>query len=48
MKQIEEKLKRKVKYWRVSYLQASGRDRLSVGMFMIMILIYMWWVSLIL
>jgi len=47
MKRIEEKLKRKVKYWRISFLQASGRDRVSLGMFMILILVYMWWVSLI-
>jgi len=47
MKRIEEKLKRKVKYWRVSYLQASGRDRLSMGMFTMLMLIYMWWVILI-
>lgn len=47
MKRIEEKLKRKVKYWRISFLQASGRDRVSLGMFMTLILVYMWWVSLI-
>jgi hypothetical protein len=47
MKRIEEKLKRKMKYWRISYLQASGRDRLSLGMFAVLILVYMWWVSLI-
>ena len=46
MKRIEEKLKRKVKYWRVSYLQASGRDRLSMGMFTMLMLIYTWWVIL--
>jgi hypothetical protein len=47
MKRIEEKLKRKVKYWRVSYLQASGRDRLSLGMFTMVMLIYTWWVILV-
>lgn len=47
MKRFEEKLKRTVKYWRVSYLQASGRDRLSLGMFMLLMLVYMWWFSLI-
>ena len=47
MKQLEEKFKRTVKYWRVGYLQASGRDRLSLGMFMILMLVYMWWFSLI-
>ena len=47
MKRIEEKLKRKVKFWRVSYLQASGRERLSMGMFAVLILVYMWWASVI-
>ena len=47
MKQLEEKFKRKMKYWRVSYLQASGRDRLSLGMFMVLVLVYMWWFSLV-
>ena len=47
MKRIEEKLKRKVKYWRVSYLQASERERLSMGMFAVLILVYMWWASVI-
>ena len=47
MKRLEEKLKRTMKYWRVSYFQASGRDRLSLGMFMVLIFVYMWWFSLI-
>ena len=47
MKQLEEKLKRKMKYWRVSYLQTSGRDRLSLGMFMVLILVYTWWFTLV-
>jgi len=47
MKRIEEKFKRKVKYWRISLMQASGRDRMSLGMFMVLILVYMWWVSII-
>lgn len=46
MKQIEEKLKRTVKYWRVSYRQATDRDRLSMAMFTLIILIYAWWVYL--
>ena len=44
MKQIKEKFKRKVKYWRVSYMQASGRDRLSIGLFALLMLAYAWWV----
>jgi hypothetical protein len=46
MKRIEEKLKRKMKYWRVSYLQASGRERLSIGMFALLMLTYVWWAIL--
>ena len=48
MKRIEEKLKRKVKYWRISYMQASGRERLHMGLFSVLILVYAWWVSIIL
>jgi hypothetical protein len=47
MKQIEEKLKRKVKYWRISYRQASGRDRLYLGLYSLLILIYLWWYILV-
>jgi type II secretory pathway component PulM len=48
MKRIEEKLKRKVKYLRVSYRQASGRDRLSMGLFSLLVLVYTWWVFIVL
>lgn len=47
-KNIEEKLKRKVKYWRISYKQASGRDRLYLGLYGLLILIYVWWVFIVL
>lgn len=43
MKQIKEKFKRTVKYWRITYQQASGNDRLSIGMFALMMLVYVWW-----
>ena len=46
MKQMEEKVKRTVKYWRVRYKQASGRDRLYIGLFALMILTYVWWFTL--
>jgi hypothetical protein len=46
MKRLEEKFKRTVKYWRISYKQASGRDRLYIGLFALMILTYVWWLSL--
>jgi len=47
MQQIKEKLRRKVKYWRVSYKQASAPDRLSLGMFALMMLVYAWWAVLV-
>ena len=47
MKQIEEKFKRKVKYWRISYKQASGRDRLHMGLYSVLILVYLWWYFLV-
>jgi hypothetical protein len=43
MKRIEEKLKRKVKYWRISLIQASERDRLYYGLYGLSILVFMWW-----
>lgn len=46
MKQIEEKLKRKVKFLRVAYRQASGQDRLLLGLYGLIILIYTWWYML--
>ena len=46
MKQIEEKLKRKVKYWRITYQQANGQERLYLGLFALMMLAYIWWVAL--
>ena len=44
MKQMEEKFKRTVKYLRVSYKQASGRDRFYMGLFSLLVLVYAWWV----
>ena len=43
MKQIEEKLKRKVKYWRIGFKQASERERLYLGLYGVLILVYTWW-----
>jgi hypothetical protein len=45
---MKEKFKRAVKYWRISYQQASGRDRLSIGMFALLMLAYAWWVLIVL
>jgi len=47
MKQIKDKFKRTVKYWSISYKQASGRDRFSMGMFALLMLVYWWWVTLV-
>jgi hypothetical protein len=47
MKRIKEKSRRIVKYWRIRYQQASGRERLSVGMFVMMLLTYVWWAMLV-
>jgi hypothetical protein len=44
MKNIKEKFKRTMHYWSVSYKQASGRDRLSLGLFAAAMLAYTWWV----
>ncbi len=46
MKQIEEKFKRTLKYLRVSYQQARGRERLNLYMFAMLMLIYVWWVMI--
>jgi len=43
MKRIEEKLKRKVKYWWISFYQASERERLYYGLYGLSILVFMWW-----
>jgi hypothetical protein len=48
MKRLEEKFKRTVKYWRISYKQASERERLVMGMLALMILTYAWWVIVVL
>jgi len=48
MKPIKEIFRRKMKYWRVSYMQASGRDRLSIGMFALLMATYVWWVIVVL
>jgi len=47
MKRTKEKFRRIVKYWRVSYGQANSQDRLSLGMFALMMLVYAWWAILV-
>lgn len=48
MKPIKEKLKRIVKYWSISYQQAQQRDRISLAMFAVVMIVYTWWTFLIL
>ncbi|HET9589704.1 MAG TPA: hypothetical protein VFO91_13040 [Anaerolineales bacterium] len=47
MKRIREKLRRTAKYWRVSYQQANGNDRLAIGLFAVTMLVYVWWVAVV-
>jgi hypothetical protein len=46
MKRLKDKSKRLVKYWFVSYKQASDNQRLQVGLFLMMMLVYSWWAML--
>jgi hypothetical protein len=46
MKRIQDKYKRIVKYWRISYKQASDRERLLIGVYTLMALTYLWWMFL--
>ncbi len=46
MKRIKEKSKRILKYWRISYQQASERERLFMGVYTLMVLAYVWWAIL--
>lgn len=43
MKRIQDKSRRIVKYWRVRYRQASGKERLYLGMYVMTVLAYAWW-----
>lgn len=47
MKRIKEKLKRQMKYLRVSYQQTRGRERLNLYMFALLLVVYAWWVMMI-
>lgn len=47
MKPIKEKLRRAVKYWSISYQQSRERDRLYIGLFTLLMLVYAWWVILV-
>jgi hypothetical protein len=46
MKRTKAKLKRMVKYYRVSYEQSDKQHRLFMGMFGLMVLVYAWWIML--
>lgn len=43
MKRIKEKYARIVKYWRISYRQASKEERLLLGLSLLIMLTYLWW-----
>ena len=43
MKQKKEKFRRVVKYWRVRYVQAGKEERVSVAMFVVVMLTYILW-----
>ena len=47
MKRIKEKSRRIVKYWRVRYQQASGDERMWVGLYVLAVLAFAWWVMLV-
>jgi hypothetical protein len=43
MRRFKDKTRRFVKYWSVRYKQASGQERLHLGVVMLMVA-YVWWV----
>lgn len=47
VKRPQDKFKRFVKYLRVSYQQASEKERLSLWMFALIMLIYTWWAMMV-
>ena len=48
MKPLKEKLRRIVKYWCITYQQSQQKDRLSLAMFAVVMIVYTWWAFLIL
>lgn len=46
-KSPKDKFKRLIKYWRVSYQQSSNKERMSLWMFALVMLIYTWWAILV-
>ena len=47
MKQVKEKSRRIVKYWRIRYQQASGKERMFGGLYVLAMLAYAWWAMLV-
>jgi hypothetical protein len=47
MKRVKEKSRRIVKYWRIRYQQASGNERMFVGLYVLAMLAYAWWTILV-
>ena len=47
MKPKKDKFRRVVKYWRVRYIQASSQERVSLALFIVVMLMYFWWAMLV-
>jgi hypothetical protein len=47
MKQIKEKSRRIVKYWRIRYQQANGKERMFAGLYVLAMLAYAWWAMMV-
>jgi hypothetical protein len=47
MKRVKEKSRRIVKYWRIRYQQASEKERMFVGLYVLAMLAYAWWAMLV-
>lgn len=44
MKKLKDRIRRKIKYYRVGFHQASKEDRVGLGMSALGVLVYVWWV----
>lgn len=44
MKRLKEKIRRKIKYYRVGFYQSQREDRMGWGMTALGVLVYVWWV----
>ena len=46
-KQINNKFKRAIKYWRVRYQQTTERERLNLTLFAFLAVTYVWWMLMV-